>query len=137
MPTTGIYRTVAMRAVDAIAWPAQDAPDVSPTPKTTDISKISLTAPMAAALIVAVAAIVGAFWQLRGVDSAQMGAFRNTLEQLQSRLSEREASESKLDELNQKYLDQRFAALEAKIDAAGLRNANMALAQELQKQRAR
>lgn len=43
--------------------------------------------------------------------------------------------ERELDRRREKELDQRFAALEAKIEAAGLRNAAMALSQELAKSR--
>lgn len=39
--------------------------------------------------------------------------------------------ERELDRQREKYLDQRFAALEAKIEAAGLRNAAMSLSQKL------
>jgi hypothetical protein len=43
--------------------------------------------------------------------------------------------ERELDRRREKELDQRFSALEAKIEAAGLRNAALSLSQELAKQK--
>lgn len=116
------------------AWPAEDAPDVSPpTSKTTDISKISLTVPMVAALAVSVGMIVGAFYSIKSGDDHVTQQIQSDVRDIRTRMDNNAENEA----LKKEYLDQRFAALEAQITAAGLRNANMALAQELAKQRGR
>lgn len=56
------------------AYPLDEDRSVSPPRevRSTDVSKISLTMPMAVSLAIAVAVIVGAFWQIRGSDNASL-----------------------------------------------------------------
>ena len=53
---------------------ADEDESVAPTRevRSTDVSKISLTVPMAVSLALAVAIVVGAFWQIRGADNAEL-----------------------------------------------------------------
>lgn len=102
---------------------ADEANDVSP-PKSTDASRLTFPWPLTVGLIVFAVTIGSFVWRIE----ANVGA-------INARLDAREKSDAEIKDITQKYLDQRFATLESKIDAAGLRNANMALAQELQKER--
>ena len=53
------------------AFPIEDAHAVSPPTKTTDVSHISLTVPMAIGMAVFVASLVGGFWAVVYSQSAE------------------------------------------------------------------
>jgi len=105
---------------------AQDARDVSPTAKTTDAS--TLTIPVSWVWVIVVAIVSFALNQ-----AYTLNGVRSDVRSMSDHFEERSRAEKQIDDLNQKYLEQRFAALEAKIESAGLRNANMALAAASQK----
>ena len=88
----------------------------------TDASRLQFPLPLTLTLGgLAIAAAAGV-WRIE----AQVSVITTTI-----------AYERQLDAQREKYLDQRFAALEAKIESAGLRNAAMSLSQELAKQKGR
>jgi hypothetical protein len=63
--------------IEVPSVPAEEPDVVTPREtRSTDVSRISLTAPMAASLAVAVAVVVGAFWQIRGSDNAELNPRR-------------------------------------------------------------
>lgn len=88
--------------------------------RSTDVSKLTFPLPMAIALVTAAIAIAAGVWQIQ----SQVSLITARIDHEREIRVERE-----------KYLDARFAALEAKIEAAGLRNAAIAMSQELQKQK--
>ena len=103
---------------------SQDEGAVSPPreAKVTDASKLNFPLPLAITLVgLAITAAAG-IWRIE----SKVNVITTTIQY-----------ERQLDEQREKYLDQRFAALEAKIEASGLRNSNMTLATEMQKQRER
>lgn len=90
--------------------------------KSTDASKLSLPIGWVAGIVVA----VGGF----GISQAlSMAALRSDVRDILTRMQ----YEVQISERDAKIIESRFAALEAKIEAAGLRNAAMSLSQELQK----
>lgn len=93
--------------------------DVSP-PKANDATKLVIPLPYLGGLLVLALAAAAGVWRIEG----KVSVITTTIEY-----------ERELDRQREKYLDQRFTALEAKIEAAGLRNAAMSLSQELQKGR--
>lgn len=96
------------------------AEDVSPPreAKSTDASKLSFPLPLAVTLVgLAITAAAG-IWRIE----SKVSVITTTIEY-----------ERQLDAQREKYLDQRFAALEAKIETAGLRNSALVMSQELQK----
>lgn len=100
-----------------------DAPiegTVAPDDRTTDATKLAFPLPLAISLLVASLAGVGGIWRIE----SKVSVITTTIEY-----------ERELDRQREKYLDQRFTALEAKIESAGLRNAAMSLSNELQKGR--
>lgn len=101
-----------------------EEPDVSPTAKSTDASKLSLP-------IGWVAGIVVFFVGFAGQQAYSLSSMRSDVRDILTRME----YEAKLNDRDSKLLDQRFAALDAQISAAGLRNANMVLSQELAKQK--
>lgn len=111
----------------AIAFPlAQDAPDVSPTAKTTDAT--TLTLPVSWVWVILIAVVTFALNQ-----AYTLNGVRSDVRSMADKFEAREQAAGQIDALNQKYLEQRFAALEAKIETAGLRNAALALQREVDK----
>ena len=105
---------------------AAEEPHVSPATKTTDVSRISLTAPMVFALLASVVTIVGAFWSIKNSDDRVTLSIQSEVRNIQTSM----AYEAKINE-------QRFLALDAKVESASLRQAALSMAQELAKQKGR
>lgn len=92
--------------------------DVTPRPaRATDASNLSFPMPLMITIIGLAMAIAAAMWRIE----TRVSIITTSMEY-----------ERQLDVERGKVLEQRFNALEAKIDAAGLRNAAMAMAQSLQ-----
>lgn len=86
--------------------------------RATDLTKLSVPLPFMVTIVGLVVAIAAGVWR---IDSRV------------SIIEERAQMQKDVDAERARYLDQRFAAVEAKIETAGLRNAAMALSQELAK----
>lgn len=107
--------------------------DVSPPRDTriTDASKLSFPLQLVIAIVVGCVTIVSGQMLLdRGRGDAQ-AQIQSDVRDILTRME----YEAKLKAATDKALDSRFAALEAKIDAAGLRNAAMSMSQEMQRGR--
>lgn len=117
-PTALSFRPVPDAAIeDAPVSPPRDE-------KTHDASKLSLPIGWVAGIVVFVVGFA--------INNAlSMAALRSDVRDMLTR----QEYEAKLRDNDKMLLDQRFAALEAKIEAAGLRNAAMSLSQELAKQK--
>jgi len=101
-----------------------EEPDVSPTAKTTDASKLSLPIGWVAAIVVT----VGGF----GISQALgMAALRSDVRDILTRM---EYENQKRHDASEKF-DAQVKMLEAKIESSGLRSASMSMAQELSKQK--
>jgi hypothetical protein len=95
-------------------------------PDATDASKLSLPIAWVAGIAIA----VGSF----GVSQALSVAYlRSDVRDILTRME----YESKIRETDAKLQEARFSALESQITSAGLRNAAVAMSQELQKKNAR
>jgi len=107
--------------------------DVSPreTARVTDASRLSFPLQLVISIVVGCVTIVGGQLVLdRGRGDAQL-KIQSDVRDILTRME----YESKMKTLSDDALEQRLRALEAKIETAGLRNANMVFAQELQKQK--
>jgi hypothetical protein len=98
---------------------------VSP-PKSTDASQLSLPIAWVAGIVIT----VGGFAISQALSVAAM---RSDVRDILTRME----YEAKMRESDAKLLEARFASLDAQISSAGLRNFNMAQAQELAKQKAK
>ncbi len=118
-------------SASAVATFDQETPQaMSPPREERRVNVERLTVPLPLTLTVvgmAIAAAAGV-WTIE----AQVSVITTSLAYERQLSAEREETDKSIKAAEQKYLDQRFEALEAKIDAAGLRNANMGLAQALQ-----
>lgn len=117
-------------ALSAVYDLRDDAPHedtaVSPSTRSTDASKLSLPI----AWVVAIVITVGGF----GVSQAlSMAAMRSDVRDILTRME----YEARMRESDAKLLEARFASLDAQISSAGLRNAAVAMSQELQKRNAK
>ena len=99
-------------------------PDVSPPKdhKGTDATKLNFPLPLTIMLVGLALTAAAGIWRIE----SKVSVITTTIEY-----------ERELDRQREKYLDQRFSALEAKIETAGLRNAALALSQELAKPKGR
>ena len=93
---------------------------LTPPRAMSDATKLTIPLPYMVTLIVLALGVAAGVWRIEN----KVSVITTTIEY-----------ERELDRQREKYLDQRFSALEAKIEAAGLRNAAMNLSQELQKER--
>lgn len=85
-----------------------DEPDVTPRPaKMTDATKLTVPVPYMISLIGLAVVCAAGVWRIEG----KVGQFETAMQY-----------ERELDQQREKYLDQRFTALESKIESAGLRN---------------
>lgn len=129
-------RGTAIAAVYPIEEPSPQlkVDDVSPareTARVTDASRLSFPLQLVISIVVGCVTIVGGQLVLdRGRSDAQL-KIQSDVRDILTRME----YESKMKTLSDDALEQRFKALEAKIESAGLRNANMVFAQELQKQK--
>lgn len=89
--------------------------------RATDLMKTTVPLPSMAGLIICALAIAAVMWRL---------------ESRLDLINERIAHNKELIDLREKALEDRFKMLEAKIEAAGLRNSAMILSQELAKKNA-
>lgn len=97
--------------------------DVTPRPsRSTDVTKLTLPLPFTITIVGLALAAAAGVWRIE----SKVATIETSMEY-----------ERRLDTERAETIKQRFEAMEAKIDAAGLRNANMSLVQELQKQRGR
>lgn len=99
-----------MRESAALAvFPVDEASVVSPTreARSTDAAKLTVPLPYLATLIGLALAGAAGVWRIEG----KVGQFETAMQY-----------ERELDQQREKYLDQRFSALEAKIESSGLRN---------------
>ena len=110
---------VAMRPVTH-SPPAKEP--MSPERRVTDLTKTSVPLPF---MLTIIGAAIG----------AAMGVWR--IESQVSIITTKIEYERELDAERTKTLNQRFEALEAKIEAAGLRNFNMSILTELDKAKAK
>jgi hypothetical protein len=110
--------SVAVYAVDGL-YDHEDTA-VSPPAKTTDVAKLTVPLPMMAAIVGSCLLAAAGVWRIETKVAVFEAAYTHQ--------RERDAD-------YREYINQRFETLEAKIESAGLRNANMALSQELAKQR--
>ena len=92
---------------------------MSPPRELADASKLSFPLPLTITAIVFALGIGGAVWSIA-----------SDVRNINTRLD----YEGQIKALEQKYLDQRFATLEAKIESAGLRNALSSVFQDQSKQ---
>lgn len=114
MPTAHLFRRKDDAPIEGTVAPHDE--------RTTDATKLAFPLPLAISLLVASLAGVGGIWRIE----SKVSVITTTIEY-----------ERELDRQREKYLDQRFTALEAKIEAAGLRNAAMNLSQQLQSSQGR
>lgn len=114
VPTAIPFRRESGPPVEAIVSPS----------KLTDANTIAFPLPLVIVLIGALVGVAGGQWA--------MWAKVSNLETIH-RMSDQ--SSEKYNALMKDYIDQRFATLEAKIESAGLRNAALAMSQQLDKQR--
>lgn len=111
-----------MREAAALAVHTFEDAEVTPRPaRATDVTKLTLPLPFTITLIGLALAAAAGVWRIE----SKVAAFETAL-----------SYERQLDAERSKTLDSRFAALEAKIESAGLRNAAMAMSQELDKRNA-
>ena len=111
--------------------------DVSPPRegRSTDVTKLNVPLPIVVALVGSIVTGVGSAAVAGWAFSA---GIRESQAEMQSDIRDIRTSMAYEKELAQKddqLLDERFARLSAEIQAAGLRNSNMSLASELQKQK--
>lgn len=85
--------------------------------RATDLMKATVPLPLMIGLIASAVTIAAAMWRIE----SQMDL-----------ITQRVAHNREMMDLREKALEDRFKTLEAKIEAAGLRNFNMSLVQELQ-----
>lgn len=120
------------------AFPLDIEPDVASSPpsrRATDVS--TLTMPIAWVWVIVIAVVsfaVNQAWTLSGVRS-DVRDMSTRMEARDKAETERAQAEREIKELEKRYLEQRFATLESKIETAGLRNAALAMTQQLEQQR--
>lgn len=95
---------------------AEPTLEASVSPKPQDVTKLVLPLPYTITLLVLALGGAAGIWRIED----RVNIITTTIEY-----------ERELDRRREKELDQRFAALEAKIEAAGLRNAALAMSQQL------
>lgn len=101
------------------------AADVTPRPpRSTDATRLTLPIGVVVAIVITVAGFAIS-------QAVSLAGMRSDVRDILTRME----YEAKLNESEGRRLDQRFQALESKIESAGLRNANMAMAQEMAKQK--
>ena len=103
--------------VDALISPPVGGLAVSDEP-TQDATRLAFPLPLTITLLTVAIAAAAGIWRIE----SKVSVITTTIEY-----------ERELDRQREKYLDQRFGALEAKIESAGLRNAALVMSQELQK----
>lgn len=86
------------------AWAIGDLDAMSPPreERSTDVSRISLTVPMALSLAVAVAVIVGAFWQIRGSDNTELNKQLSSINTAVAQMATRMEAEARVNEANKR-----------------------------------
>lgn len=108
-------------SVSAILFPPPGAEEIVSPPRparaTDDVMKLKVPLPVTVTLIAAAIGIAAAMWRIE----TNMSNINLIIQY-----------ERQLDVERQKQLDLRFQALDAKIETAGLRNASMNLATQLQ-----
>lgn len=112
-PTVSAFRRESGPTVEG----ARVSPRTEP-----DASKLTIPLPYMVTLITLALGAAAGVWRIEN----KVSVITNSIEY-----------ERELDRQREKYLDQRFAALEAKIEAAGLRNAALSMSQELVKGKVR
>lgn len=109
--------------------------DVSPTreARITDASRLSFPLQLVIAIVVGCVTIVSGQLVLDRGRGEALAAVQSDVRDILTRME----YEAKLKNVRDEMLQQQFKSLESKIEAAGLRNANMAMAQEMAKQKGR
>lgn len=125
MPTAHLFRRQDAASIEG--------PTVSARDTGADASKIKIPLPMAVTLLSAAILVAAGVWRIEN----KVGKIETAIMYERELDTQRSARQAEREQDYRNYIDQRFETLESKIDAAGLRNANMALAQELSKQRGR
>lgn len=108
-------------------------PDVSPPRegRITDLTKTSVPLPFMLTVIAFAIAVAAGIWRIE----SQVTVIQTAISYERELDQQRATRQDERDTDYRRYIDQRFETLEAKIESAGLRNASMALAQELKKGR--
>lgn len=105
----------------------RESASVTPARAVTDASRLTFPWQMTVGMITFALAIGGFMWRIdtsvQVMAAKQEARERADLERLQT--------DREIKELEKRYLEQRFAALEAKIESAGLRNAALTMSREL------
>lgn len=109
--------------------------DVSPPRevRATDVTKLTVPMPFMLTIIAIAIGFAAGVWRVENkinVIETAMSYERQLDTERTTRATERDTD-------YRRYIDQRFATLEAKIETAALRNSALSLSQELQKQKAR
>lgn len=107
--------SAAVREIQPLAV-YTDKDDMVSLAKAQDATKLSFPLPLMLTLIGLAITFVAGVWRVEANVSVLSNSIRY---------------EKELDAQREKYLDQRFTALEAKIETAGLRNAALAMSQQL------
>lgn len=131
----GVYRRLVMEAIAAAPFPIPEDADVSPPreARVTDLTKVSVPMPFMVTLVGIALAFAAGVWRVE----SNVSVIQNAMSYERQLDAERADRATERDADYRRYIDQRFETLEAKIEASGLRSANMSFAQELQKQRAK
>ena len=121
-------------AVYVDEYPSIDAGAEDVTPpresRSTDVSKLTATLPTVVAIVFTALAVSGAQYVAQAGQREAQAEMQSDIRDMRTRME----YEAKLNEKDSILLEQRFQALEAKIETAGLRNAAIAISGELQKQ---
>ncbi len=97
--------------------------------KSVDVSRMSFTLQMVVTIVAAaISAAVGVL-STQSATKDEQALLRSDMRVIIEKMN----AQDEVKRLEKQILDQRFESLEAKIEAAGLRNAAMSLSQELQR----
>ena len=124
---------VAVYPDDVLApSPPDGVEDVTPPreDRTRDLAKSHLTLPMVIAVVASALSVTGGQYIVQSGQRQAQADMQSDIRDMRTRME----YEAKLNEKDSILLEQRFQALEAKIETAGLRNAAISMSGELQKQ---
>jgi hypothetical protein len=99
--------------------------------RVTDLTKVSVPMPFMVTLVAIAIGFAAGVWRIE----SKVSVIETALNYERQLDAERAARATERDSDYRRYIDQRFETLEAKIDSSAMRNANLSLSQELQKQR--
>lgn len=115
-------------------YPSITGADVTPPRESrssdVSVSRLTLTLPMVGIIVGTALSVTGAQYIAQAGQREAQAIMQSDIRDMRTRME----YEAKLNEKDSILLEQRFQALEAKIETAGLRNAAISMSGELQKQ---